>query len=454
VKTERIDLPVNEIPSQWYNVVPDLPRPPDPPLHPGTGQPISAEDMAPIFPMGLLAQEMSGDRWIEIPDEVREVYKYFRPTPIYRAHNLEKALDTPAHIYYKHEGGNPTGSHKPNTAIPQAYYNKIEGVKRITTETGAGQWGSALSMACSIFDMKCTVYMVRISYDQKPGRRIMMNTWGAECFPSPSERTATGRKILAEHPDSPGSLGIAITEALEDCVQRDDTRYSLGSVLNHVMLHQTVIGLEAMKQMELAGEYPDIIIGCHGGGSNFAGLSFPFVGKKLKEGKNTRIIAVEPAASPSLTRGPYEYDFGDVGGMTPLLRMYTLGHGFVPAPIHAGGLRYHGAAPLTSLLVNEGVIEAKAFNQLECYEAAVQFARTERWISAPETSHAIRAAIVEALKCKETGEKKVILFNWSGHGLLDLSGYEAYFAGKLTDYSMPQKDIDEGLASLPKIPGR
>lgn len=447
----RIDLPISELPDKWYNVAADLPRPLDPPLHPATGQPIGPEDMAPLFPMSLLAQEMSTERWHEIPDEVREIYKLWRPSPVYRAYKLEQALDTPAHIYYKNEGVSPAGSHKPNTAVAQAFYNKEAGINRITTETGAGQWGCALSMACSMFDIECIVYMVRISYQQKPYRRLMMNTWGATCYPSPSDTTEFGRKILAESPDSPGSLGMAISEAVEEAVKRDDTHYSLGSVLNHVMLHQTVIGLEAKKQMELAGEYPDVVIGCHGGGSNFAGISFPFVHDKLKEGKKVRILAAEPAASPTLTRGPYTYDFGDTAGMTPLLRMYSLGHGFVPAPIHAGGLRYHGASPLVSQLVNEGVIEATALHQLECYEAAVMFARTEGWVPAPETSHAIRAAIVEALKAKEAGEQRVILLNWSGHGLLDLAGYDAYFAGKLTDYELPQEDIDKNTADLRKM---
>jgi tryptophan synthase beta chain len=451
VSERRIDLPISELPDKWYNVAADLPRPLDPPLHPATGQPIGPEDMAPLFPMSLLAQEMSTERWHEIPDEVREIYKLWRPSPIYRATKLEQALDTPAHIYYNNEGVSPAGSHKPNTAVAQAFYNKEAGIKRITTETGAGQWGCALSMSCQMFDIECIVYMVRISYQQKPYRRLMMNTWGATCYPSPSDTTEFGRKILAESPDSPGSLGMAISEAVEEAVKRDDTHYSLGSVLNHVMLHQTVIGLEARKQMELAGEYPDVVIGCHGGGSNFAGISFPFVHDKLREGKKVRIIAAEPAASPTLTRGPYTYDFGDTAGMTPLLRMYSLGHGFVPAPIHAGGLRYHGASPLVSQLVNEGVIEATALHQLECYEAAVMFARTEGWVPAPETSHAIRAAIVEALKAKEAGEKRVILLNWSGHGLLDLAGYDAYFAGKLTDYELPQEDIDKNTADLRKM---
>ena len=388
----RIDLGLSDMPDKWYNIAPDLPRPLDPPLHPGTKQPITAADMAPIFPMSLLAQEMSQDRWIEIPDEVRHAYALYRPTPIYRATELEKALDTPAHIYYKHEYVSPAGSHKPNTAIPQAYYNKLEGTKRITTETGAGQWGSALSMACAMFGIECVVYMVGVSYDQKPYRRTLMETWGGTCYRSPSNRTEIGRRLLAENPSHTGSLGIAITEALEDCVQREDTKYSLGSVLNHVMLHQTIIGEEALVQMEMAGEYPDTVIACFGGGSNFAGIAFPFAREKMKNGKDTRIIAVEPKAAPSLTRGNYQYDFGDTGGMTPLMRMFTLGHDFVPAPIHAGGLRYHGASPLASVLVKEGVVEATSYFQTECYESAVLFARTENWVIAPESSHALHTA--------------------------------------------------------------
>ncbi|MCE5239540.1 TrpB-like pyridoxal phosphate-dependent enzyme [bacterium] len=447
----RIDLSLSDMPQKWYNIAPDLPRPPDPPLHPGTHQPITAEDMAPIFPMSLLAQEMSAERYIEIPDEVLHAYALYRPSPIYRAVELERALDTPAHIYYKHEYVSPAGSHKPNTAIAQAFYNKMEGTKRITTETGAGQWGSALAMSCKMFGLECIVYMVGVSYDQKPYRRVLMETWGATCYRSPSERTNIGRKFLAEDPNHPGSLGIAITEALEDCVQRDDTKYSLGSVLNHVMLHQTVIGEEALVQMEMAGEYPDIVIACFGGGSNFAGLSFPFAREKMKNGKDTRIIAVEPKAAPSLTRGPYRYDFGDTGGMTPLMRMFTLGHDFVPAPIHAGGLRYHGASPLASILVDEGVAEAQSYGQLDCYKSAVLFARTESWVMAPESSHAAHAAIVEALKCKETGEAKTILFNLTGHGMLDLAGYERYLGGELTDYVLPQEEIEKSLATVPEI---
>ena len=447
----RIDLSLSDMPQKWYNIAPDLPRPPDPPLHPATHQPITAEDMAPIFPMSLLAQEMSAERYIEIPDEVLHAYALYRPSPIYRAVELEKALDTPAHIYYKHEYVSPAGSHKPNTAIAQAFYNKMEGTKRITTETGAGQWGSALAMSCKMFGLECIVYMVGVSYDQKPYRRVLMETWGATCYRSPSERTNIGRKFLAEDPNHPGSLGIAITEALEDCVQRDDTKYSLGSVLNHVMLHQTVIGEEALVQMEMAGEYPDIVIACFGGGSNFAGLSFPFAREKMKNGKDTRIIAVEPKAAPTLTRGPYKYDFGDTGGMTPLMRMFTLGHDFVPAPIHAGGLRYHGASPLASILVGEGVVEAQSYGQLDCYKSAVLFARSESWVIAPESSHAAHAAIVEALKCKETGEAKTILFNLSGHGMLDLSGYERYLSGNLEDYVLPQEEIEKSLATVPEL---
>lgn len=451
MSSRRIDLPLSEMPDKWYNLAPDLPRPLDPPLHPGTRQPIGPEDMAPIFPMGLLAQEMSADSWIEIPDEVRYAYQLYRPTPVYRAFELEKALDTPAHIYYKHEYVSPAGSHKPNTAIPQAYFNKLEKVKKISTETGAGQWGSALSMACKMFGLECEVFMVGVSYDQKPYRRVLMETWGATCHRSPSDLTNIGRRYLSENPNHPGSLGIAITEALEVAVADESTKYSLGSVLNHVMLHQTVIGLEAMRQMELAGEYPDAVIGCFGGGSNFAGISFPFIRENLKSGRKTRIVAVEPKAAPTLTRGPYRYDFGDTGQMTPLLRMFTLGHGFVPAPIHAGGLRYHGSAPLASACLDQGLIEAVSYHQRACYESAVLFARTESWVVAPETSHAIHAAIQEAIKAKETGEHKVILFNLSGHGILDLAGYERYLSGQLEDYELPQEDIDKSLEAVPEV---
>ncbi len=451
MKDYRIDLPHDAMPDKWYNIAPDLPRPLAPPLHPGTGEPIGPDDLAPIFPMGLIMQEMSSDRWIEIPDEVIDAYRRYRPSPLYRAYRLEQALDTPAHVYYKYEGVSPAGSHKPNTALAQAYYNKQEGVKRLTTETGAGQWGSALAWACSIFDMELTVYMVRVSYDAKPGRRITGQVWGADFIPSPSDVTEFGRSILAQDPDTPGSLGIAISEALEDCVQRDDSRYSLGSVLNHVMIHQSIIGLEAKQQMEIAGEYPDVVIGCVGGGSNFAGLAFPFAADKLAGTTNPRLVGVEPTACPTLTRAPYRYDFGDTNGMTPMLFMYTLGHTFMPAPLHAGGLRYHGVAPEVALLVDTGVIEAAALNQVECFDAAVTFARSEGWIPAPESAHAVRQVIIEAEKAKEAGEERVILFNLSGHGLLDLSGYEAYFAGQLVDYSLPQENIDKALGDLPPI---
>jgi tryptophan synthase beta chain len=451
VSLRRIDLPLSEMPDKWYNIAPDLPVPPDPPLHPATKQPISAEDMAPIFPMGLLAQEMSTDSWIEIPDEVRYAYQLYRPTPVYRAYELEKALDTPAHIYYKHEYVSPAGSHKPNTAIAQAFYNKQEGVKKIATETGAGQWGSALAMACQMFGLECEVFMVGVSFDQKPYRRILMETWGATCHRSPSPLTNIGRKFLAQNPNHPGSLGMAITEALEIAVQDETCRYSLGSVLNHVLLHQTIIGLESLKQMELAGEYPDIVIGCFGGGSNFAGISFPFIRENLKNGKKTRIVAVEPTAAPTLTRGDFRYDFGDTGQMTPLLRMYTLGHGFVPASIHAGGLRYHGAAPLASACLAQGLMEAVSYNQIECFKSAVQFARTESWVIAPETAHALHATVVEALKCKESGEQKTILFNLSGHGMFDLMGYEKYLTGTLEDSTMNEEELAASLATVPPL---
>jgi len=449
----RIDLPCSEIPTAWYNLIADLPVPPPPPLNPATGEPAGPELLMPIFPIGLLQQEMSPERWIDIPGAVIEAYNIYRPSPLYRATGLEKALDTPARIYYKYEGVSPAGSHKPNTAIAQAYFNKQEGVKRIATETGAGQWGSALSWACGMFGIECMVYMVRVSYDQKPFRRSMMQTWGADVVPSPSELTSFGRKMLAEHPDSPGSLGIAISEALEDTVSREDTKYSLGSVLNHVLLHQTVIGLEAQKQMALAGDYPDVVIGCHGGGSNFAGISFPFVRDKIVDKKPVRALAVEPTACPTLTKGPLAYDFGDTARMTPLLQMYTLGSGFIPAGIHAGGLRYHGAAPLVSHCVSNGFCEAIAVPQLETFEAAVTFARTEGFIPAPESAHAICAVIREAKAATEAGREKVILFNLSGHGHFDMAAYDAYFAGKLVDYEHPAEAIERSLSELPKVGG-
>ncbi|HUT74107.1 MAG TPA: TrpB-like pyridoxal phosphate-dependent enzyme [Armatimonadota bacterium] len=446
----KILLSEKDIPTRWYNIAADLPHPLDPPLHPGTHQPLGPDDLAPIFPMGLIMQEVSAERWIEIPDQVLDAYRLYRPTPLHRARRLERVLDTPAKIYYKYEGTSPPGSHKPNTAIAQAYYNKQEGVKRLATETGAGQWGSALALACRIFDLECTVYMVKVSYNQKPYRRVMMEVWGANVFASPSEHTRAGRQILSEDADSPGSLGIAISEAVEDAVSRDDTRYSLGSVLNHVLLHQTVVGLEAKKQMEMAGDYPDVVVGCVGGGSNFAGLCFPFLADKFA-GKQVRALAVEPTACPTLTKGQFRYDFGDTVGLTPLVRMYTLGHTFVPAGIHAGGLRYHGDAPLISLLVKEGLMEAVAYHQNPCFEAAVTFARAEGIIPAPEAAHAVKAAMDEAVAAKETGEKRVILFNLSGHGHFDLGAYDDYLAGKLVDYELPQEKIDAALADLPTV---
>jgi tryptophan synthase beta chain len=440
-----------EIPTHWYNVVTDLPTPPAPVLHPGTGQPVGPADLAPLFPMALIAQEVSQDRTIEIPDEVRDVYRLWRPTPLFRARRLERALDTPAHIYYKYEGVSPAGSHKPNTAVAQAYYNKAEGIRRLTTETGAGQWGSALAFACTLFGLECTVFMVRASFDQKPYRRSMIQTYGAEVFASPSDRTHAGQQVLANQPDSPGSLGIAISEAVEDAATHEDAHYSLGSVLNHVLLHQTVIGQECLKQMELAGEYPDVVIGCVGGGSNFAGLAFPFIGQKLREGRKTRIVAVEPDACPTLTRGSYAYDFGDTVGLTPLVKMHTLGHTFVPPSIHAGGLRYHGAAPLLSQLVDEAIVEALAYGQNSVFEAAVQFARTEGIVPAPESSHAIRATVDEALRAREAGERRVILFNLSGHGHFDMGAYDAYQSGALQDYVYPAEAIQAALSELPKV---
>jgi tryptophan synthase beta chain len=431
--TTHFTLTQADIPTHWYNILTDLPEPLPPPLHPATQQPIKPDDMFPIFPENLVMQEFSPERWVEIPEPVREVYALWRPTPLLRAVRLEKALQTPAHIYYKYEGVSPAGSHKPNTAVAQAYYNKVAGMERLATETGAGQWGSALALACRLFGLQCTVYMVKVSYYQKPYRKMMMETWGATVYPSPSEQTEFGRKMLKEDPDCPGSLGIAISEAIEDTVRSKNTRYSLGSVLNHVCLHQTVIGQEAIKQMEMAGEEPDVIIGCVGGGSNFAGLAFPFVRKKITEGKQYRVVAVEPSACPSMTKGELRYDFGDTAMTTPLLWMYTLGHDFMPPKIHAGGLRYHGMAPLVSHLYNLGLIEAVAYPQTKVFEAAVTFARTEGIIPAPESAHAVRAAVDEAIAARESGEKKVILFNLSGHGMLDLTAYEAYLSGSLQD---------------------
>jgi len=448
----RFDLPQSEIPHSWYNIQADLPRPLPPVLHPGTHQPVGPDDLAPLFPMALIMQEVSQDRYIEIPDEVREIYKLWRPTPLMRAYRLEKALDTPAHIYYKYEGVSPSGSHKLNTAVAQAFYNKMEGVQGLSTETGAGQWGTALSQACNFFGMECIVYMVKISYQQKPYRRAIIQTFGAKVTASPSDTTNAGRSILAKDPNSTGSLGIAISEAVEVAATSGGRlKYALGSVLNHVLTHQTVIGQEALKQLEIAGEYPDVVIGCAGGGSNFAGVALPFVHKKLTEGKSTRIIAVEPAACPSLTRGTYAYDFGDTVGMTPLVKMHTLGRDFIPAPLHAGGLRYHGMASIVCELYDQGIIEAQAVPQLETFGAALQFLRAEGIVPAPEPSHAIAATIREALAAKEAGEKRVILFNLCGHGHFDMAAYDAYLSGQLVDYEYPQEQIEAALAALPQI---
>ena len=446
----KVLLTESEMPTHWYNVQADMPTPLSPPLHPGTHQPAGPEDFAPLFPMGLLQQEMSQDRWIEIPDQVQDIYKLWRPTPLYRAKRLEAALDTPARIFYKYEGTSPAGSHKPNTAVPQAYYNKQEGINRLTTETGAGQWGSSLAMACKFLDMELKVYMVKVSYQQKPYRKSMMETWGAQVVPSPSPDTNSGRGILAADPDSPGSLGIAISEAVEDAATRDDTKYSLGSVLNHVLMHQTVIGLETKKQLEKLDAYPDMVIGCVGGGSSFGGIAFPFIKDKI-DGKDLRLIAVEPEACPTLTQGLYAYDFGDTAELTPLVKMFTLGHTFVPPRIHAGGLRYHGMAPLISQLHHDGLIEAQAVHQNAVFASAVQFAQTEAIIPAPEPSHAIHVAIQEALKCKESGEAKDILFLLCGHGHFDMSAYDEYFAGNLVDQSFTGAEIEKTLASIPAL---
>ena len=444
-------LDESRIPRAWYNIAADLPVPPAPPLHPGTHQPIGPDDLAPLFPMALIGQEVSAEREIEIPEAVRDAYRLYRPSPLYRAHRLERVLDTPAHIYYKYEGVSPAGSHKPNTAIPQAWYNKEQGVRRLATETGAGQWGSALAFAGALFGLEVKVYMVRASYDQKPYRRILMETYGAEVVPSPSPTTAYGRRVLEETPDSPGSLGIAISEAVEDAAGRDDTKYSLGSVLSHVLLHQTIIGQEAIEQMGMAGESPDVVIACTGGGSNFGGITFPFLGRNFRSGASHRIIAAEPEAAPSLTRGVYAYDFGDTGRMTPLVKMHTLGSDFVPEPIHAGGLRYHGMAPLVSLLKEHGFIEARSVHQRASFEVGVLFARAEGILPAPEATHAIRVAVDEALAAREAGEARVILFNLSGHGHFDLSSYERHLSGKLEDYEYPAEAVEAALASLPRV---
>ncbi len=454
--TVKIFLNEDEIPRQWYNIAADMPTPMQPPLHPGTGQPVGPDDLAPVFPMNLIEQEVSQQRWIDIPPDVLDKYMIWRPSPLYRAAKLEKFLNAPVKIYYKNEGVSPAGSHKPNTAIPQAYYNKVFGTKRIATETGAGQWGSALAFACSQFGLECKVYMVRVSYEQKPYRRLMMNTWGANCIPSPSTETEAGKKILAQDPNSPGSLGIAISEAVEDAVTseaqgRPLSKYALGSVLNHVLLHQTIIGLEAKKQLAKAGDYPDVVIGCAGGGSNFAGCAFPFVADKIA-GKQVMIYAVEPTSCPTMTKGPFAYDFGDTCQMTPLLPMYTLGHDFIPEPIHAGGLRYHGMAPLVSQLVLDKLVEPIAVPQLETFAAGVTWARTEGFISAPETCHALDMVLREAQQAKDEGKEKTILVNWSGHGLVDLAAYDAYFQGKLFDYDLPVGEIERALKAIENFP--
>ncbi len=446
----KIVLPDREIPRQWYNIMADMPNLPKPPLHPGTKQPVGPQDLSAIFPMALIEQEVSTQRWIEIPEEVMDIYSLWRPSPLYRAHRLETTLGTPARIYYKYEGVSPAGSHKPNTSIPQAYYNKKAGIKRIATETGAGQWGSAMALAGSLFGLDVTVYMVKVSYNQKPYRRIAMETWGATVHASPSSVTNSGRNILESDPDNPGSLGIAISEAVEDAATHSDTNYALGSVLNHVLLHQTVIGLEAKRQFEIARDYPDVIVGCCGGGSNLAGVSFPFLRDKIN-GKELRVIAVEPTSCPTLTKGEFRYDFGDTAGLTPLVMMYTLGHDFVPPGIHAGGLRYHGDSPLICQLYHDGLIEAQAYGQTAVFDAAIRFAKSEAIIPAPESAHAIKAVIDEALRCKEEGKEKTIFFNLSGHGYLDLAAYADYLSGKLEDYEYPEEKIKEALSKLPSI---
>ena len=444
-------LAEDQIPKSWYNLMADLPSPPPPPLHPGTLQPLWPDDLAPLFPMALIMQEVSAEREIEIPAPVREIYKQWRPSPLFRARRLEKALDTPAKIYYKYEGVSPAGSHKPNTAVAQAFYNHEAGIRKIATETGAGQWGSALAFAGALFGIEVQVFMVKVSYQQKPYRRALMETYGARCIASPSMETNVGRAILAKSPDSTGSLGIAISEAVEVAALREDTKYALGSVLNHVLLHQTVIGQEAMKQLEMAGDDPDIIIGCTGGGSNFAGIVFPFLGAQLRGGKKRRIIAIEPAACPSLTKGKYAYDFGDTGHLTPLVKMHTLGSTFIPPPFHAGGLRYHGMAPLVSHIKDLGLIEARAYKQTEVFEAGVQFARCEGIVPAPEANHAVKGAIDEALRCKQEGKSRTILFNLCGHGHFDMQAYTDYFAGKLTDRSYAEEELAMALAGLPSV---
>ena len=451
VNQHKILLDESEMPTQWYNIIPDLPSPPPPPLHPGTHEPVGPDDLAPLFPMDLILQEVTTDRYVDIPGEVLDVYRLWRPSPLFRAHRLEKALGTPARIYYKYEGVSPAGSHKPNTAVPQAFYNAKAGVKKLTTETGAGQWGTALAFACALFGLECEVWQVGASYDQKPYRKLMIETFGGTVHRSPSALTAAGRAQLAMNPDHPGSLGIAISEAVEVAAQSDDTKYALGSVLNHVLLHQTIIGEEALLQLAKVGETPDLLVGCTGGGSNFAGLSFPFLREKLAGKMNPVIRAVEPASCPSLTRGVYAYDFGDTAGMTPLMKMHTLGHDFIPDPIHAGGLRYHGMAPLISHVYEQGLMEAVAIGQTECFGAAIQFARTEGIVPAPEPTHALAACIREALACKESGEEKVILTALCGHGHFDLASYEAYLDGRMTDEAVSDERFAAGLATVPSV---
>jgi len=447
----KITLPESELPTHWYNIVPDLPVAAPPVLHPGTHQPVGPDDLAPLFPMALILQEVSSERYVEIPEEIREVYRLWRPSPLYRANRLEALIGGPARIYYKYEGVSPVGSHKPNTAVAQAYYNAQEGVKKIATETGAGQWGSALAFACSLFGIACEVFMVRASYDQKPYRKAMIETFGATIYPSPSDRTQAGRAFLEADPDTPGSLGMAISEAVEVAATNDDVKYSLGSVLNHVLMHQTVIGEEALKQLALVEETPDVIIGCAGGGSNFAGFSFPFVREKMAGTMDPVIRAVEPAAAPSLTRGSYQFDFGDTAGMTPLVKMHTLGHDFIPDPIHAGGLRYHGMAPLVSLLVDQGIVEAQSLHQNETFAKAIQFARVEGIIPGPEPTHAVASAMLEAEQAKENGEEKVIVFNLSGHGHFDMSAYTAYLGNELVDYEHPAERIAAAMERVPVV---
>jgi tryptophan synthase beta chain len=449
MESTKFLLDERSLPESWYNIVPDLPFQLEPPLNPATRKPVGPEAFAPIFPEEIIRQEVTADPYVPIPEEVRETYALWRPTPLFRARHLEKILDTPAHIYYKYEGVSPAGSHKPNTAVPQAFYNKQEGVRRLTTETGAGQWGSSLAFACGQMDLECTVFMVRVSYGQKPYRRLMMQTYGAEVHPSPTDLTRAGCNILEEDPDSPGSLGIAISEAVEDAATHEDAKYSLGSVLNHVLLHQTVIGQEAIGQLELAGEYPDVVVGCVGGGSNFGGVAFSFIRENLVNGRGTRIVAVEPSSCPTLTKGRYVYDFGDTAGTTPMMKMYTLGHSFVPSGIHAGGLRYHGDSPIVSALVHEGLVEARAYPQNPTFEAGVMFARAEGIIPAPEVNHAIKATVDLALEAREAGEEKVILFNLCGHGHFDLAAYEAYLAGELVDLEYSEEEIERAVAQIP-----